>query len=543
MKYFRQGSSLFALLFASQLSAQVPTVQLSNTFPEPGDGYDKILLLDNDYTAYVHFDRKTGVSINMYDPRHQPTVSETLTSKLFDANALNDTEIDGIYEINDQIVLFLQQLVKFKPKFYRLILDGKTGKLLQEDLLGELPTIQHRDVLVQDNYASHDFYIAKDPRSGYYTVAAFTGGELDRKENPGERIQLYQFSPAHQQIGHTTYYLPAADYPYHAYLDMTVNKEQTYLVTAPLRVRKNIKDSASMVAISTVMAGDTAIRHQLLPYTSNMQDIHANIQYVPATDKLVLLLTNATGKGTKTPGVEMLISHLDAHTLAESSHGLVSLDKVSSYAQQQLKYTTPYAGYPQRLVTNDDGSTTLLLENISQFTSGTNSWNSMHTNMNDIGVLTFDKTGIPASGYAQIKMQIANGLYDPLFLYRRAKGQWIFRNRIQALNTTPFLSYEYLSTAHGTYILFNDYLQYLDPGGVYTEKKPMRYLAEANTVCYKVGDSNTEKLFLFGTPETYKGYYIMLGAGDFKQAKSQYVTMLFTRKGETKQANIAWIQF
>jgi len=539
MRYFWQGTSLLALLFASQLSAQVPQVQLSNNFPEPGDGFDKILLLDNNYTAYLHVDRKAGIIVNMYDARRQPAATDTVTGQLFDVNSLNDTEIDGIYEINGQVVLFLQQLVKMKPRLYRLILDGKTGHLVQEDQLGELPTIQHRDVVVQDNYASHDFYVAKDPRSGYYAVAAFTGGELDRKETPGERIQVYQYSPDHREIGHSTSYLPAADYPYHGYLDMTVHKDQVYLVTAPLRIRKNTKDTSSMVAVSAIHG--TEVKHQLLPFTANMQDIHANLQYIPASQKLMLLLTNATGRGTKTPGVDMQLIYIDAGTLAAYRHQPVAMDKITSYAQEKLKYTGAYSGVPQRMLTTDDGTTTLLLENISLFNSGgTNAWNNVHTNMNDIGIATLDSNGTVQSGIAQIKMQIANGLYDPLFLYRRKKGQWIFRNRIQALNTTPYLSFEYLPTAKGNYLLFNDYLAYLDPGGVYTDKKPLRYLTEANAVCYNAAG---ERLFLFGTPETYKGYYCMLGASDYRQEKSQYATILITRKGETRQANIAWVQF
>ncbi|WP_343690644.1 hypothetical protein [Chitinophaga sp.] len=539
MRYFWQGTSLLALLFASQLSAQVPQVQLSNNFPEPGDGFDKILLLDNNYTAYLHFDRKAGIIVNMYDASHQLSATDTVTGRLFDVNALNDSEIDGIYEINSQVVIFLQQLVKMKPRLYRLILDGKTGQLVQEDQLGELPTIQHRDVVVQDNYASHDFYVAKDPRSGYYAVASFAGGELDRKESPGERIQIFRFSPDHQQIGHTTSYLPLTDYPYHGYLDMAVNKDQVYLVTVPLRIRKNAKDTSAMVAVSAIHG--TEVKHQLLPYTANMQDIHANIKYIPASQKLILLLTNATGKGTKNPGVDMQLCYLDATTLEEYRHQPVTLDKISSYAQEKLKYTGNYTGVPQRMITTEDGKTTLLLENISLFNSGgTNTWNNMHTNMNDIGVTTLDSNGIVQSGIAQIKMQIANGLYDPLFLNRRKKGQWMFRNRIQALNTTPYLSFDYLPTAKGNYLLFNDYLAYLDPGGVYTDKKPLRYLTEANTVCYNAAG---ERLFLFGTPETYKGFYCMLGASDFRQERGQYVTILITRKGETRQANIAWVQF
>lgn len=539
MRYFWQGTSLLALLFASQLSAQVPPVQLSNQFPEPGDGFDKILLLDNKYTAYLHFDKKAGIIVNMYDASHQPAATDTVTGKLFDMNALNDTEIDGIYEINGQVVVFLQQLVKMKPRLYRLILDGQSGHLVQEDQLGELPTIQHRDVVVQDNYASHDFYVAKDPHSGYYAVASFAGGELDRRETPGERIQVLQFSPDHQQIGHSTSYLPLADYPYHGYLDMTVHKDQVYLVTAPLRIRKNPKDTSAMVAVSAVHG--TEVRHQLLPYTANMQDIHANIQYIPASQKLILLLTNATGKGTKTPGVDMQLCYLDANTLEEYRHQPVVLDKISTYAREKLKYAGNYTGVPQRMITTATGKTTLLLESVSLFNSGgTNTWNNMHTNMNDIGVAILDSNGVAQSGIAQIKMQIANGLYDPLFLNRRKKGQWMFRNRIQALNTTPYLSFDYLSTAMGDYLLFNDYLAYLDPGGVYTDKKPLRYLTEANAVCYNAAG---ERLFLFGTPETYKGFYCMLGASDFRQESGQYATILITRKGETRQANIAWVQF
>ncbi|SFW32496.1 hypothetical protein [Chitinophaga sancti] len=539
MRYFWQGTSLLALLFASQLSAQVPQVQLSNTFPEPGDGFDKILLLDNSYTAYLHFDKKAGIIVNMYDPQHQVAATNTLPCKLFDANALNDSEIDGIYEINGQVVLFLQQLVKMKPRLYRLILDGKTGALVKEDQLGELPGIQHRDVVVQDNFASHDFYVAKDPRSGYYAVASFAGGELDKKETPGERVQVFQYSPDHQQIGRSTSYLPSADYPYHAYLDMAVDKDQVYLATAALRIRRNVKDTSAMIAVSKIH--DTQVRYQLLPYTANMQDMHANIQYMPASQKLVLLFTNATGKGTKTSGIDMQLSYLDAGTLEEYRHQPVALDKVSSYAQEKLKYAGAYTGVPQRMITTDDGKATILFENIALFnSSGTNAWNNLHTNMNDIGIVSLDSSGLAVAGIAQIKMQIANGLYDPMFLYRRSKGQWMFRNRIQALNTTPYLSYEYLHTKHGNFVLFNDYLAYLDPGGVYTDKKPLRYLAEANAVCYNAAG---ERLFLFGTPETYKGFYCMLGASDYKEEKSQYVTLLITRKGENRMANIAWVQF
>ncbi len=97
-----------------------------------------------------------------------------------------------------------------------------------------------------------------------------------------------------------------------------------------------------------------------------------------------------------------------------------------------------------------------------------------------------------------------------LYTFTAKKKGSGFRNRIQVLNTTLIFRMNILPTPKATYIIFNDYLAYLDQGGTHQDKKPMRYLTEANTVCYRCTDANQERLFLFGTPETFKGYYCML---------------------------------
>ncbi|SFE52313.1 hypothetical protein SAMN05518672_10786 [Chitinophaga sp. CF118] len=544
MKYFWPAACLF-VLFSTHIFAQLPKVQLSQTFPEPGEGFEKILLLDNGNTCYLHFDKKLGIQITLYNQQREVSANETVTGKLWDAGNINDTEIDGIYNINGQVVIFLQQLVKYKPCMFRLVLDGKNGQLVREDKLGELPTVLHRDVFVQNNFASHDFYTAKDPHSGYYALASFAGGELQRNENSKERIQVSLFSPEHQLIQQTAYYLPEETFSYFSFLDMTVQgKERVYIATAALSNRKSSKDTASCVLISEIKTGDNTFTHQLLPYTANFSDLHASIRYVPATQRLQLLLTTMIKNG-KLTGLATYMNYLDAGTLQLLHMQPVTTDKISAYAQEKMKYTTAYSGQPQLLLPDTDGSATVLLENMSEFASGNspNAWNRMHTNMNDIGISHLDTAGVEQSGYALPKMQVANGIYEPLYLQRKQKGQWIFRNRIQALNTTPYLSFEYLPTPHGTYILFNDYLQYLDPGGTYQDKKPMRYLTEANIVCYRCNDSTQERLFLFGTPETFKGYYCMLGASDYQSEKGIYATLMITRKGEEKKACVAWVEF
>ncbi|PSL27596.1 hypothetical protein [Chitinophaga ginsengisoli] len=549
MKIFRTGMGLFFLLFTSHSFAQTntpaPSVQLSPTFPEPGEGFDKIVLLPGGNTCYLHFDKKQGIIANIYNEQRAVAATEVIRGKLWDASNLNDTEIDGIYSINNQVVIFLQQLVKFKPNLYRLVLDGSNGKLIQEDKLGELPTVLHKDVMVQDNFASHDFYVSKDPNSGYYAVASFAGGELQRRESSAERVQILHFTPEHQLIRRSFYAVSEENYPYLGYMDMAVQGgEKIYLATVALNNRRSLKDTSVVVVISAIGKNDSSFTHTMLPYTANFTDVHASVQYASAVNGLQVLLTTTDNQSAKTAVPGTYMNYLDAGTLAFKANQLLATDKISAFAQQKMKYTGAYTGQPQALITHEDGSSTVLLETMDQFTTpGSNAWNKTHTNMNDIGVSNIDAGGHEQSGYGLIKMQVANGTYEPLYFHRKEKGQWFFRNRIQVLNTTPYLSYDYLPTSKATYIIFNDYLAYLDQGGTYQDKKPLKYLTEANAVCYRCTDVSQERLFLFGTPETFKGYYCMLGASDYDEKKYTYATIMITRKGEEKKACIAWVKF
>jgi hypothetical protein len=167
----------------------------------------------------------------------------------------------------------------------------------------------------------------------------------------------------------------------------------------------------------------------------------------------------------------------------------------------------------------------------------------MHTNLNDIRVCTVNPSGEADTGYVISKMQVANGFFQPLYLQRKNRGTWVFRNRVPALNTTPYLSFDLVHTDHGDYTLFNDYIQHLDRGGTFEGRKPLRYLSEANAVCYRYHKGKGERLFLFGTPETDKAYYCMLGASDRNVSTSAYATILISRTGAEKKAQIAWIKF
>lgn len=516
-------------------AAQTPAVALSEPFPEPSaDGWDKLVLLPNGNTCYLHLDKNVGISVALYNEKRELVVSDKINGKQWDSNDLNDTEIDGVYEINGQVVIFLQQLVKFRPNLFRIVIDGNTGRWVQEDRIGELPTVLHREAVALENLASHDFYVAKDPYSGYYAVASFAGGELSRKENAAERVRVMHFSPAHELVSQAYYTLPDSAYTYFSFLDMAVEgKNSVYMCTVGFNTKRSEGAPQSQVLVSALKAGRQTFINQPLDYTANFGAAYASLQWTPAAKYLQLFLAAATAPRSK-PGERGLFMNL--------------LDPATCSVQLQNPLNPALTAgnlQPQLLSVSGDGSTLLQFEQMQQFNQaqGKNIYNLMHTNLNDIRICSINAQGEADSGYVISKMQVANGAFRPLYLQRKNRGTWVFRNRIAALNTTPYLSFDLVHTSHGDYTLFNDYIQHLDRGGTFEGRKPLRYLVEANTVCYHYNKGVGERLFLFGTPMTDKAYYCMLGASDRSTAGNHYATILITRTAAEKKAQIAWITF
>lgn len=540
MNYLRWPVLIGALLISSFAIAQVPVVTLGPDFIEPGDGWDKLMQLKNGNTIYLHFAKREGLVVNIYNANHELTVTDTLHTQLWNAGDLESTEIDGIFEINGQPVIFLQQLVKYNPVMYRLVLDGETGKLLREDKLGELSTVQHRSVFVDDNLATHDMYVEKDPNSDYYAVAMFTGAAIQKNDSIHERIRVLHFSPAHEVINHGWFYLPDTSYSYFSYINMAVQgKERVYLGTVGFNAKRKETDAGPKVLFSMLAADTATFTHQVLDYTAGYGNVGGEIQVAGAQVRMLLYIPSRLKDGSS--GV--IMNTFNETTGKLNKHVMLSFPELSRNVQQNLNYKEDYKGAPQRLLLNEDGSSTLLMESLSFYKQGNTQVNKLHTNLGDIGITQLDADGKENTTMAISKYQVITGICEPFQLQRRSKSEWVFRNKIAALNTNTWLSYDYIPGQEMAFVLFNDYLQYLDTGGQDKVRKPLKFAVDANFVCYRFYKGKMERLYLFGMPEVTKGYACMMGAADYNAKTQQYATVLVSRKGLEKKANIAWIKF
>ncbi|ASZ12858.1 hypothetical protein KTO58_10100 [Chitinophaga pendula] len=503
--------------------AQNPAVQLSPAFTVPADGWDKLLQLKNGNTCYLHFSKKEGIYVTVYDTGGQALHRDTVTGQQWDARNMNDTEIDGIFDINGQPVIFLQQLIKGQPTLFRIILDAQTGTLLREDLLGTLTPVPGKEASSAGYIASHDCYVEKDTYSDHYAVAFYGAG-----------VRLQHYAPDHTSIGNTSWTIPDSSYRYTSFLGMTVQgNERISLLNGIFNTSRKVTDTPPVIYLSTWQQGQTDIIQTRLDHTAGLTEVHTSMQYHPEWPELEMLLVAAIPG--KTDSVQLQMQYLDRAT--------GKLLRQQILRQQQPAYGTMYNALPQQLTLQRDGKATLLLEPMQQFLQGKNAYSRIHTNLGDAGIWRINPRGDTDSIRLSPKMQIANGGFSPLYIQRRNKGEWIFRNRIAAVHNTAYMSFEHIPVPGADYVLYNDYLQQLDRGGIEDAKKPLRYITDANLVCYKYTPGGSERLFLFGTPEYGKGYYCILGAAHYNAANQVYATIMISRQGTTQQAQLAWIRF
>jgi len=542
MNYTRKWLLLLPILcYAFLTRAQNPVVNLSTEFEVPGDGWDKLLQLKNGNTCYLHFSRTAGLEVRMYNNKREQLSSDTLQTNLWNSRDLENTEIDAIFQINGQPVLFLQQLVNDTPRIFRLVLNENTGKLQQEQLLGELPSVRLKTAFAQNNVASHDCFVEKDQRSDYYAVAFFAGHEILPGENVKRRIVVRHYSPQHELINTGYFYMQDSAFAYFSYIHMAVqDSRDVYLATTGFNTKKRNNSSWSKVVLSRLTPDSTAFSHNVIAYTHNYDNVSGLVKTVPAFKEVRLLLFVPSERKGGNSGTLMNIFTEEGKL---RKHPVLSYPELSRNVETNLNYKDKYEGIPQNWIMNNDGSSTIMMENLSYFRQGNNQLANMHSNMGDAGVAELDTLGKEDATWSLSKYQVITGTCQPFFQHRRSKSEWSFRNKIAALNLNPYVSYDFLNFPDVTFMLFNDYLQYLDTGGSDRVKKPLKFADDASFVCYRYYNKKIERMYLFGMPEVNKRYACMLGASDYNAATRTYATILLKREGTVKKAAIAWIGF
>jgi len=556
---------LAALSFCSLRSlAQTPKVEFSESFDEPEGQATKVVQCTNGNTLLFILNKRDGIDVTVYDKSRKQIAQQSLEGKVWDADHLKQSTVKSIYEINGQMVLFLEQLLEKTPMLFRLIIDPNTGKIVDEQKIAEMPKYGAGAgyAMAFGNVDPKTFHVEKDPNSDCYAVVAFDGFAPE----DAHRITVIHYNGKHQEINRAYYDSPNYKYKYIRYLSMAVDGDRhVYLCTYDFNTPAS-GGKMSKVFFSRMTKGASEIEHKGLDLTQNANDTRGLIKY-NAESKTYLLFTAAqtTKKGSsdESKSYRLVLTSIDPDSMVIKYSKFIPSMKLSEYSRKHLDEKNGFDGMPQDIIVNKDNSVTILQEETEQversFTSasmGGGFGNTMapthystHTiqyyNIYNVGVLNINAAGAETQGIVIPKYQrvrTATGIFNHAY---KNKGSVAFNPALgmSGYANSGFYSFEYIDAANGNYVLFNDMPQNFDKKEN-EERKKVEAISETNTVCYKLDGGIPRPFYLYGAPDGRSDTrFAQISTGNFLKENNTYAAMIIDNTGKRKVARIAWATF
>ncbi len=520
--------------------AQPTHIEKSEAFDEPGDGWNKVLMLKNGNTFFFHFSKKNGIEINVFDKSRKVTSTKEITSDLWETKKMRNTLIAGLYEINNEPVLFMVQMEGRLPTMYRLRFNGYTGDVVKEEVVGTLPKVK----IISFGDEVNTVYIEKDKESDCYAAIFFNNTVGDKDE----RIKVMHFDGSHKVISEAFYDCPNDDFRFLKFIGAVVDgNKRVYLSTYGA---KTLRGKEGNVFISCLKAGEKTFVTKPLKFSDDFKDTRSLMEYNRTNNTIQLMTLSFTkGKvsfmGNEAMGQYMsIMSYIDPENLELKSVKPLQGSKVNEYVRSNVNAKRDYRGLPQQMVINKDGSTTLLSEEQTQAITVDQYGNVVQaqTFLGAIGINELNADGTEKSGYAMLKMQDAAGLFDPLYIASRQKGRWAYIQGFADHNS--YMSYDYVNTDKGRYIIFNDNPKNFDKDEDQKARKMVININKLNTICYSMNGDKVNKFYLFGNPEDKdQSNSCHIEASDIDQTTGTYATIMIERNGRDRQAKMVWVKF
>lgn len=513
------------------VKSQFKIVGESQVFDEPDGGFSKLLLLKNGSTLFFHCTLKDGVDVKVFDPARKEK------SNHFDPSyeKLKNANCEAAFEINGDVVVFISDVQDKTPILHRLVINGKTGGLKSQEQVAEVPKLNMREnYALSDRLTNRaDFFVRKDPNSDYYALAVMKSFEGERNKN----IEVTYYGPNNKPIGKATLTSPNVKYQYIEYIDMAVlGKDKiNMLAFASTTTKKGEVTASSLVLCSVASGGKTTMKE--IDFAKNYDVTGGIVRVNPVTNKMITLA--AVKSETDRGKYDTYIGTLDLATETMENFNKVHPLAASTKNQAIFGKKNPYAGYPQNLFVNNDGSYSVVFEEMSATYTRIEMTTSVSTMLGTIAVANYDKEGAEINSYLLPKSQ---KLYDDLYLpfyHSQMNGS------AQKLNKgNQFKSFSYLNGKEKLYILFNDVEENIEniPKG---KLQMVSGVGGCEAFYFNLAGDNVvpDRQFVFGKPEKKSEHQLCLFAiSDYNRETNQYVTMKLEKDGRDKAVKIVWMQ-
>jgi hypothetical protein len=516
---------LFLFFSHTATNAQFKVIATGPLFKEPEDGEAKILQLKSGGTMFFRVTEKDGIDLRVYDPQHHEITATNFKPTYI---KVKKAQVNAIFEINGNAILMMSEVDSKIPTLYRLILDGKTGAILSEENIEELNKRKFGDGIATTfgGIATPSFFIKKDPYSDNYAVVRFNSLESDRSK----RIEVISYDANNKETNRAFYTSPEGKYKYITYRDMVVLGDKKVCVFAYGYNKSN--DSESELLMANLDKGSSEIDFTKLSFPDTLDPFYCTAKFNPSTNSL-LLLSIAEEKKKKNDGYIPILTFINPYEKKINRSDIISPSKrIDQYSKKGFR------GLPQNLYINDDGTFTVVSEELSVVYGGKYGTAPISL-LGDIAIVNYSKTGEPMNDYLIRKSQTLNNVYLGLLYLASREGT------TQSLKKgTQFKSFAYLDGKTKSYILFNDTernSEKLESGNLVD----IQGVSNCDGFYYPLTGPNAilKRDYVFGNPEKKRDHELgLFSISQYDRQNNIYVTLQLSKDSGKKGVKLVWLQ-
>jgi len=505
---------LIAMFACATLIAQQFHTEKSEVFDEPVSGWNEVQLLKNGNTFLYHAGDKDGINITVYDKNRKIVSQKNITSKLWD---ISDVASEFVFEINGAPALFLSLNGREERTLVRLRLNPSTGEVINEEVIATASTLGK----VKLTFVPFD--VIKDPASDCYAVIS----KNLRKGRNNEDLMVSHFDGSHNKISEASYKAPLEKFEFYFYSSAFVDgNKHVYLVLSGFaeRPRYNTSDLKANGDCKAIVAklntGEKTFTNTVLDINVDFgQELTTQMLALKNGNYLQLLIKAVTETKKKMNGsleikyYTSLIAYLAPESLQILGVAPIGGAKVNEYGQAHIGDKYEFTGVPESMVINKDNTTSVLMEKGESMQG--------KSYLKDIGVSVFSDSGAEIAGYAIRKSQ----------------------QETRGVDNDQFMSYDYISTPRGNYVLFNDKISNIGKEEDNSRRHRTLSASFTNSVAYKLDNNKIEQFFFFGEPDGNTSTFSYTSGTSYNDALNTYATLIIEREGKQKHARLAWVTF
>ena len=511
-------------------------------------GLNKVLCMKNGSTVLFHFEPRKAITIKVFDSLHKEIASLKHLCQTLDINTFEVSFFKGLYDINGEAVLFIEQEHLSKKILVMVRFNATTGNVIEERVVGKSESMSRPT----------EFFVMKYKNNEGYSILY----SADVPQFNECKVHVTFFNNRHEVTRDVPIDIDRKKYDYMYVVGAEEQKNGNCMSFCLLKLITNETIHNSDVGNSEAIYNHTlfiafipdssnVVRRSNMDLSTTNFPSFTHFTFNPFSQTLNLLLSNYKGYFVKN-GLDVqpialkssIFFSLDENTMS-LKYNWMSNKMANVYYRQQTDTTKLFEGFPVKMFTNENGLSTIVYESYGQYRNEETYTrrNVYESFFGKIGITQCDDDGNELWGIVLPNAQYLKSyshFYHVYDLSKRWQQQPMFEDLPEDAYNRQFVSLNSYYYHNSYYIIFNDYNSNLNNSMAHPGETVYSF-TNTNACYYKLNrKKEVTKSFLFGEPKEKEFKSSFIEGADFDEQRGVYATLIQYNQDNHISLSMAW---